>query len=597
MLTSIPPAFILIIGALLIPFIKGPAKKLWAILLPAVAFYTISKLDASMSMSIPFLSQDLTLLRVDNLSKSFGYIFTLSAVAAFIYAWYEDKSMEYVSGLLYMGSALGVVFSGDLISLYVFWELMAITSTFLILARKKKASIQAAKRYILVHLAGGLVLLAGIVLHIQESGEIAFNAFSNPTLASGLILVGFLVNAAAIPVSSWLPDAYPEATVMGGVILSVYTSKTAVYTLLRGFAGWDILIGLGCAMTIYGMIYALLENDMRRILSYSIVNQVGFMVCAAGIGTPLAIAGAVAHAFAHIIYKALLWMSAGAVLYRTGKSKLTQLGGLYRSMPICMILASIGAIASLSFPLTSGFTTKTMILMAAKYQHLFWPWVILEIASAGVLFHSGLKFPYFVFFNKDQGLRPKEAPKSMMLGMGILAFLCIYIGCFPEQIYQVLPHSDLVMKKMPILFSDIYIHQFSNVVTQLQLLLFAVLVFFLCLPLFKRQDTISIDFDWVYRKGSTLFYMIMDRVLNGLNHQTDQWVIRKGLVNLSKHVQSLPAKCLSLLLRPVWQFKEMDASHMSEQHTQLERRVALSTLPISYSAIFIFVILCVFIYL
>ena len=345
LLNSIPPGLILILGAIVLLLLPATARKAGAIGLAALGFFAISQLETGERLSPSFLGFDLTLLRVDATSKAFGYIFTLCAGAAFIFSWHEKRRAENTAALVYIGSALGVVFAGDMITWYVCWELMAIASTFLILARKTKKSLKAAQRYILVHLAGGLILLTGILLTVHKTSSIAFNEFPKGEIGSWFILIGILINAAAVPFSSWLPDAYPESTIMGGVILSAYTTKTAVYTLIRGFPGWEILVPIGCVMTLYGIIYALLENDMRRILSYSIINQVGFMVCGVGIGTNLAIAGVVAHAFCHIIYKALLWMSAGAVLFRTGKSKCTELGGLYKTMPITMILGTIGALS------------------------------------------------------------------------------------------------------------------------------------------------------------------------------------------------------------------------------------------------------------
>ncbi len=553
MMHNLPPGLILIVGALLVPLLPGRIKNWYVIMLPALAFWHISQLGDSATVTLQLIDLNLDVLRVDKWSKAFGYIFTLSAFAAFIYGYYVKKSIQFVAALLYIGSSLMVVFAGDLITLYIFWELMAVTSVFLVLARKTKKAYQAAFRYILVHIFGGLVLLAGIILTIHHTGSIAFNAFdsSAPTVGSWLILVGFLFNAAAVPFSSWLPDAYPESTVMGGVILSAYTSKTAVYTLIRGFPGWEILIIIGCAMTIYGIIYALLENDMRRILAFSIINQVGFMVCAVGIGTPLALNGALAHAFCHIIYKALLWMSAGAVLYQTGKSKCTDLGGLYNTMPWTLIFGCVGALAISSVPLTSGFTSKTIIIAEAASNHMFWAWLILEIASAGVFLHAGIKFPYFVFFAKDKGLRPKEAPKSMLTAMAFLSFLCIYLGMFPERLYNILPDAELVKEVMPYTFYEIYIHHFSHVVTQTQLLIFSGLVFFLFLKMLKRTDTIALDFDWFYRKGGSLLYLMLDRGLNGINAWANRNIALGFTARLSSFFKDGPARICLLVLKPL----------------------------------------------
>ncbi len=336
---------------------SGPAsgcRKILILLVPAAAFAVITQLSPGTFYGYELFGFDLNLLRVDKLSKVFGYVFTINAFACFIFALHLKDRYEHTAALAYIGSALGAVFAGDLISLYLFWEVMAITSTFLVLARQTQRSYNAAFRYVMVHIFGGLCLLAGILLQVDATGSVAFDGFSLKGLPTYLILIGFLINAAAPPMSAWLSDAYPEATVTGGVIMTAYTTKTAVYTLIRGFAGWEILMVVGCFMAMYGIIYAILENDMRRILAYSIMNQVGFMICGVGIGTAMAINGAVAHAFAHIIYKALLWMSAGAVLYMTGKSKCTDLGGLYKTMPLTMIFGTIGALAISSFPIPVG---------------------------------------------------------------------------------------------------------------------------------------------------------------------------------------------------------------------------------------------------
>ncbi len=506
MINNFPPAAILILGALFVPFFKSKAKNWYVIILPAAAFYLISQLQVGSSWQVHFFGFDLTFLRVDKLSKVFGYIFTLNAFAAFIYAFYLKDNTQHMATLFYVGSALGVVFAGDLVSFYFFWESMAVASTFLILARKTPKAQAAGMRYILVHIFGGLCLLAGIVIYITQTGTVTFNAMIDRNLGTYLILIGILVNAAAPPIHAWLPDAYPEATVTGGVILSAYTTKTAVYTLVRGFPGWEILIVIGCIMTIYGIIYALLENDMRRILAYSIINQVGFMVTGVGIGTMMSLNGTVAHAFCHIIYKALLWMSAGSVLYMTGKSKCTDLGGLYKTMPWTLIFGAIGALSISAFPATSGFTSKSLIIDGAIQEHMLWVWIVLEIASAGVFLHAGIKFPYFVFFAKDKGLRPGETNKSMLLAMAFMSFMCIFLGIYPQPLYNILPFDVHYQA-----------YTFNHTIAQLQLLMLSALVFFVFLPLLKRTETISIDTDWFYRKGGRLFYYIMDKGLNGLN--------------------------------------------------------------------------------
>jgi len=459
--------------------------------IPALAFVNLLNMSGGTGFTADFLGYELVFGRVDNLSMVFGYIFVIMAFAGAIFALHLKGAGEHVAAFLYAGSSLGVVFAGDYLSLFIFWEIMAVASTYLIWARKTEAARGAGLRYILVHLFGGMLLFAGIIMHAADTGSIEFNYLGLSGLSSYLILFGFALNAAIPPLSAWLSDSYPEATVTGAVFLSAFTSKTAVYTLARAFPGTEILIWAGVIMALYGIVYAILENDMRRVLAYSIINQVGFMVAGIGIGTELAINGAASHAFAHILYKALLMMSAGAVLYMTGKSKTTELGGLYKSMPLTMMLALIGAASISAFPLTGGFISKSMIVAAAGEGHLTAVWLLLTMASAGVFLHAGIKFPYFVFFAKDSGLRPKEPPVNMLVAMGILAFLCIFIGVFPGILYGLLPY--------PV---DFVPYTGGHIVGQLQILMFSALAFFMLLKYLQRTNTVSLDTDWLYRKGA-----------------------------------------------------------------------------------------------
>jgi multicomponent Na+:H+ antiporter subunit D len=573
MTSDFSPAALLIIGALLVPFFRGNARNWFVIILPAAAFYLVSQLQVGSSWQVHFFGFDLTFLRVDKLSKVFGYIFTLNAFAAFVYAFYLKDSTQHMAALLYIGSALGVVFAGDLVSLYFFWEVMAVASTFLILARKTKKSQAAGTRYILVHIFGGLCLLAGMVIYITQTGSIAFNAMTDRNWGTYLILAGILINAAAPPLHAWLPDAYPEATVTGGVILSAYTTKTAVYTLIRGFPGWEVLMVVGCIMTLYGIIYALLENDMRRILAYSIINQVGFMVAGVGIGTMMSLNGSAAHAFCHIIYKALLWMSAGAVLHMTGKSKCTDLGGLYKTMPFTLIFGTIGALSISSVPWTSGFTSKSLIIDGAVHEHLMWVWLILEVASAGVFLHAGIKFPYFVFFAKDKGLRPGETNKPMLIAMGFLSFLCIFLGVYPKPLYDVLPYEVHYQA-----------YTFNHVIAQFQLLLLSALVFFLFLKLLKRTDTISIDTDWFYRKGGRLFYYIFDHVLNGINRISDRVFVGGLAKNLGRVARQGPEILALAALVPLWSAAGTTGRKLQDRVARTRAALATGTGPVGISA-------------
>jgi multicomponent Na+:H+ antiporter subunit D len=378
-----------------------------------------------------------------------------------------------------------------------------------------------------MHLLGGVILKVGIEGVMVHTGSIDVQPMLATNFDTWMILIGILINAAAPPVSAWLSDAYPESSPTGSVFLSAFTTKTAVLALILLFPGEPVLIGIGLFMIMYGIIYALLENDVRRILAYSIVNQVGFMVCAVGIGTQMALNGAAAHAFAHILYKALLFMSAGAVVYRTGFSKCTDLGGLFRTMPLTAVCGIVGALAISGFPLTSGFTTKTMISQAAADESLVFVYFMLAAASAGVFLHAGIKFPWFVFFQKDSGLRPKDAPWNMAAAMVLLSALCILLGVFPNLLYAYLPY--------PV---DYVPYTAGKVLFYLQLLLFSGLAFFLLLPLMKRTLTISLDTDWVWRvllfRTASATYAAITLLGGAL-----QTHVGKGLGTLRAHAESL----------------------------------------------------------
>lgn len=494
MISWVPPAAILIAAAFILPVLQGRARQAFMVLAPALAFVNLLAMPEGSGYAVTFLDYEMVLGKVDRLSKVFGYIFVIMAFGGALFSLHtkEHEKGEMAAAFLYAGSALGVVFSGDYLSLFIFWEIMALGSTYLIWARGTKESSSAGLRYIVIHLIGGLLLLAGIVMQVAETGSMEFGYLGLDGLASWLILLGFAVNAAIPPFSAWLSDSYPESTVTGAVFLSAFTSKTAVYVLARAFPGTELLIWAGVIMTLYGIVFAILENDMRRVLSYSIINQVGFMVVGIGIGTELAINGAASHAFAHILYKALLMMSAGGVLYMTGRSKCTELGGLYKSMPVTMALCCVGAAAISAFPLTGGFVSKSMVIAAAGEEHLSVVWHLLMLASAGVFLHAGIKFPYFVFFAKDSGLRPKEPPANMIVAMAFIAFLCIFIGVFPVYLYDILPY--------PV---DFVPYTAAHVVMQLQILLFSALAFFALLGFLKRTNTITLDTDWFYRAGTS----------------------------------------------------------------------------------------------
>ena len=495
----IPPAIGLILGGLILPMLQVRLRWLAVLVLPLVTLFLVWQVPDGVSLQTSFLGYELALVRGDALSRLFATVFAIMAFAGGLFALNQNRVVELAAAFCYAGSAVGVAFAGDLLTVFIFWETMAIASTLVVWSAGPSAR-GAGLRYASIHLLGGVLLMAGIAGEIATSGSAGFGKMALDTLPRWLILAGFLVNAGAPPLSAWLPDAYPESSWSGMVFLSAFTTKTAVYVLLRGFPGTELLIYVGLFMVFYGIVYALLENDMRRILAYSIVNQVGFMVTGIGIGTEMALNGAAAHAFTHIIYKALLLMSAGSVLYMTGKRKCTDLGGLFRTMPVTTVCGIIGALSISSFPLTSGFVSKSMISEAAGMQHLEWVWYLLAAASAGVFLHAGIKFPWFVFFQKDSGLRPDDPPWNMRAAMIFFAVLCIGIGVLPGPLYALLPYKV-----------DYVPYTASHVVFYLQLLLFSGLAFFLVLGWLKRTLTITLDVDWLYRRLAPTLARHLDR--------------------------------------------------------------------------------------
>jgi multicomponent Na+:H+ antiporter subunit D len=484
----IPPAFALIVAGLLLPWLRGGSRIVLLLLTPVLSLWLVWQVPDGAALRLPFLGYELAVVNGSKLTRLFGTVFSIAAFFGALFSLNQKHTLELAAAFVYGGSALGAVFAGDLITLFIFWEMMAVASTLVIWSNGFGAQA-AGLRYAIMHFLGGAVLMAGIAGEAAATGSIAFGRMDLSTIPRWFILAGFLINAAATPLSAWLPDAYPEASWSGMVFLSAFTTKTAVYVLIVGFPGTWLLVWIGLAMVFYGIVYAILENDMRRILAYSIVNQVGFMVTGVGIGTEMALNGAAAHAFTHIIYKALLLMSAGSVLYMTGRRKCSDLGGLFRTMPVTTICGIVGALSISSFPFTSGFVSKSMISQAAADLHLAAVWYLLTAASAGVFLHAGIKFPWFVFFQKDSGLRPADPPWNMQAGMAFGVALCIGIGMLPGPLYALLPFAAPFVP-----------YTVDHVVTQLQLLLFSGLAFFLMLGWLKRTLTITLDMDWLWRK-------------------------------------------------------------------------------------------------
>ncbi len=489
---SLPPGVLLMIAAVPVVLLPRKLSQVVMLLLPIVGLAQLLALPVGTSHQVALFDYTLEVTHIDVLSRVFGIVFHVAAFIGILYALHVKDRLQAGASLVYVGSAIAAVFAGDLVTLFVWWELTAISSVFLIWASQTESALRAGQRYLIIQVTSGLLLLAGSIVLFQESGSLAFEHIGLESTGGWLIFLAFGIKACFPLLHGWMKDAYPEATITGTVFLSGFTTKLAIYALARGFAGTEILIPIGALMTAFPIFYAVIENDLRRVLCYSLNNQLGYMVCGIGIGTELALNGAVAHVFAHVIYKALLFMSMGAVLLRAGTVKGSELGGLYKSMPWTTFFCIVGAASISAFPLTSGFVTKSMILSAAADGNYLIPFLVLLFASAGVFHHSGIKIPFFAFFAHDRGLRVKEAPANMLAAMAVAAVFCIGIGVFPSVLYGLLPY--------PV---DYVPYTTSHVVQMLQLLLFSALAFTFLMKtkLYPPElRSVVLDVDWTYRK-------------------------------------------------------------------------------------------------
>ena len=518
MLSSLPPFVLFFVGAVVIAFTRGTVRKVLILAIPLVGgLNLLFGVEPGLHLQFDLLGYTLTPYRADKLSLLFGYLFHLAAFLGFVYALHlgdgapegsvagevgEDDivgnasaGLQHVAAMVYAGSALGAVFAGDFITLFIFWEILAISSAFLVWARKSERSYATGFRYLIIHVISGVLLLSGALMLAHETGSIEFGhvGLAGTGAAGWILLLSFGIKAGFPLLHNWITEAYPESTPTGTVFLSAFTTKVAVYALARSFVGTDVLIYIGTAMTFFPIFYAVLENDLRRVLGYSMINQIGFMVAGIGIGTSMAVNGAVAHAFADVIFKGLLFMSMGAVMTMTGRTKGTDLGGIYKTMPFTAGLCIVGASAISAFPLFSAFVTKSMIMVAAIEEHHYVVWLFMLFASAGVLEHAGIKIPFFSFFAHDSGIRAKEPPRNMLIAMSIGAVLCVLIGVFPTQFYTLLPYE-----------MDYHPYDLRHVVTQLQLLAFGALGFITLVKSGVYPDekrAIHVDAEWFYRKA------------------------------------------------------------------------------------------------
>lgn len=531
---EIPPFVPFFIGAVIILLTRGIVRSAIMVAIPVVSAIHLWMVPDGTSLQVAFLDYQLIPYRVDKLSLMFGYVFHIAAFIGIIYALHIRDTLQQVAAMLYAGSGLGAVFAGDLLTLFIFWEFLAFTSVFLIWARRTERSYASGMRYLVIQVLSGVILLAGALFYAAENGTLEFGHIGLDGIAGWLIFMAFGIKCAFPLVHNWLTDAYPEATVTGTVFLSAFSTKVAVYALARGYPGTELLVYIGATMAFFPIFLALMENNLRRVLSYSLIIQVGFMVVGIGIGTALALNGAVAHAFTHIIYKGLLFMSMGAVLHMTGRINGTDLGGLYKTMPKTTILCLVGAASISAIPLFSGFISKSMVMSAALANGFDGVWLILLFSSACVVLYVGMKVPYFAFFARSSEVHASDPPANMLIAMMIAAGLCIAIGVYPSALYSLLPYD-----------AGYNPYSATHVLAQAQLLFFSALAFVwlhfkgLYPPALR---SVVLDAEWLYRRmfpaAIRNLFLVADKADNGLRRD---FLVRMetGLNNLSQRHQRL----------------------------------------------------------
>lgn len=590
------PATALILGGLAAAVLRGRFASMALVLAPILGFWHIYTLELGSASNLALFGYDIIGVAVDQQAKLFGYLFHLAALVAGIYSFHLRDPWQISMALLYAATAVGVAFAGDMLSLFLWWEGLAITSVFQIWGRKTKQAEESGFRYLFFHVSSGLLLLAGILLRYHGEGASAFSlepltqALEAGDFGAWLILLAIGVKAAFPGLHVWLKDGYAEATPTGPVWLCAFTTKCAVCMLARLFPGAEILIAIGGVMAMFPIFYAVIENDLRRVLCYSKINQIGFMVVGIGIGTPLAIDGAIAHAYTHVLYKGLLFMSMGAVLYRTGEIRGSHLGGLYKSMPWTTGFCIVGAASISAFPLFSGFVSKSIIITeTARNGHVF-IWMCLLFASAGVFHHAGIKIPFFAFFAHDSGLRPKEAPINMLIAMGISSFMCIFLGCNPQWLYDMLPNGA----------AGYHPYDATHVITQLEILLFSALAFTL-LNLWGKYPpelpSVNLDIDWVYRKAGRKFLFGMDVFWNGLN----KWVHRIFMGGIVSRVNGF-AKAgqvyvMTLVAEWLHYLGANSTTTVGQAKSKMDKRAKLGLHPIGLTAVFALLFVGAFLFL
>ncbi len=522
----IHPGLVLILTGFLAVMLPPRQRQAGMLAGSIAALICAALLPLGGTMRLPFAGDmELMVLRIDEVSFLFVMTFSILAVLGTLYGQFREKAGEAFACMAYAGSTVSMVLAGDWITLLLFWEMMAVSSMYLIYCGGQPDSKGAAVRYVIMHLFGGNLMLVGVIVLLAQ-GSTSLSALDmSQTAAFWLILLGVGVNGVIPPLHTWAADAYPQSSPTGGVFLSCLTTKAAVYVMLRLFAGESLLIWLGVWMAIFGAVYAIMENDARKLLSYHIISQLGFMAAGVGMGTALGMSGAAVHAVCNVFQKSLLFMCMGAVLYATGKRNITEMGGLAKKMPLTFLCFFAAAFAISGVPLFNGFVSKSLTVSAAAEMGLGSVELLLNLAGVGTFLSITLKMGYFIFLRQgteqsreEKPLRPlrPEMKLAMMGGAG----LCLVTGLFPGLLYDLLPY--------PI---DYEPYTIDHLTQTLMLLGSAMAAFLMYLPHMKPSEGISLDVDWFYRRPlkkvifglSALLCRIQDFLGKGLVAGIQKW--------------------------------------------------------------------------
>lgn len=387
-------------------------------------------------------------LQIDGLSIVMALVGFLLWLGVSIYSisYIKTDLVRYYSLLLIvLGAVQGTVLAKDLISFYVFLEMAAVATYFLIIHKRSVNALQAGYKYIVMTLIGAFLILLSIILVYIDTGsyEVIVVTKSGGFIAAVLFLLGCFVKAGVVPLHTWLPDAHPAAPSPVSAFLSGMMIKIGAYGIIRfifpilnfdlpatnlGALLSSLIMSIGIASMLIGVFLALAQTDVKRLLAYHSISQMGYILLGIGLGTELGLAGGLYHLVNHAMFKGLLFLCMGAVIYSTGTRKLDNLGGLWKRMPITTSTCIIAALAISGIPPFNGFASKTVLAEAVANYNFVLKFVMM--VTAALTFASFLKLIGYTFFGEPQKqlITVKEVPLLMRLPMIVLAILCVLLG-------------------------------------------------------------------------------------------------------------------------------------------------------------------------